>query len=118
MRYGLLETVRQYAADRLKEHDPEATARRHALWALALAETAEAELSGERQTQWFAALDAEHDNLRAALAYLDARSEKELELRLAVGERVVWDDLAVNEGIVHVCCQRRSIPDRRGPSLR
>jgi predicted ATPase/DNA-binding SARP family transcriptional activator len=90
MRYGLLETVRQYAAARLHELDAEATARRHALWALELAETAEAELSGDRQTHWFATLDAEHDNLRAALAYLDARSEKELELRLAVALSRFW----------------------------
>jgi predicted ATPase/DNA-binding SARP family transcriptional activator len=90
MRYGLLETVRQYAADRLQELDAEATERRHALWALSLAETAEPELSGDRQTHWFATLDAEHDNLRAALAYLDARGEKGLELRLAVALSRFW----------------------------
>ncbi len=90
LRFGLLETVRQYAAERLTQLDAEATARRHALWALELAETAEKELSGERQTEWFATLDAEHDSLRAALAHFDVAGEKQLELRLAVALSRFW----------------------------
>jgi predicted ATPase/DNA-binding SARP family transcriptional activator len=89
-RYTLLETVRQYAADRLPTLDAEATDERHALWALDLAETAESELSGEGQTQWFATLDAEHDSTRAALAHFDGRGEKERELRLAVALSRFW----------------------------
>jgi predicted ATPase/DNA-binding SARP family transcriptional activator len=90
MRYGLLETVRQYAADRLQALDAEATAERHALWALELAATAESELSGDRQTQWLTTLEAEHDSLRAALAHFASGAEKQLELRLAVSLSRFW----------------------------
>ena len=90
MRYRLLETVRQYAADRLRELGDEDTVRRHAEWCLALAEAAAPELTGDRQGRWFATLEAEHDNLRAALAYLDATQQRELQLRLAVALSRFW----------------------------
>ncbi len=89
-RYTMLETVRQYAADRLQALVAEETDERHALWALELAERAESELSGERQTQWLATLETEHDSLRAALAHFDARGDKERELRLAVALSRFW----------------------------
>ena len=75
-RYRLLETVRQYAAERLAEAGEAAAARdRHAAWCLALAERAEPALRGPASRRaWLARLEAEHDNLRAALAWcLDAR---------------------------------------------
>ncbi len=90
VRYRLLETVRQYSADRLRELGDEDTTRRHAEWCLALAEAAEPELTGDRQGRWFATLEAEHDNLRAALAYLDATRQKALQLRLVVALSRFW----------------------------
>jgi predicted ATPase/DNA-binding SARP family transcriptional activator len=81
-RYDLLETVRQYAADRLQAFDVDATRRRHAEWCVALVERAEPELSGESQTWWFSVLEAEHDNTRAALAYLADAGDHEQALRL------------------------------------
>ena len=90
MRYRLLETVRQYAADRLRELGDKDTVRRHAEWCLALAEGAAPELTGDRQARWFATLEAEHDNLRAALAHLDATRQRELQLRLAVALSRFW----------------------------
>jgi len=69
-RYGLLETVRHYARDRLAERGEEAAlARRHVDHMLALAEAAVPELRGMDQGAWLERLDAEHDNLRAALAW-------------------------------------------------
>ena len=82
VRYDLLETVWQYAADRLQEVDAAATRQRHAEWCLALAERAEPELSGERQAWWFSQLEAEHDNARAALAHLAETGQRERALRL------------------------------------
>ena len=69
-RYRLLETVRQYGRDRLREagEDTE-TAARHRDWFLALAEPAEEGLRGPAQQSWLKRLDAEHDNLRAALEW-------------------------------------------------
>ena len=89
MRYHLLETVREYAADRLRELDGDATAQRHAEWCLALAEEAEPELSGEHQSLWFATLETEHDNLRSALAFLST-ADRALRLRLTVALSRFW----------------------------
>ena len=64
-RYRFLETVRQYARDRLGETGEEADVRtRHRAWYVALAERAEREPSGPRQRIW-----REHENLRSALVW-------------------------------------------------
>ena len=84
VRYDLLETVRQYASDRLSELDAEETRRRHAEWCVALAELAEPELGGENQARWFSVLEAEHDNMRAALVRLTETEERDQALRLTV----------------------------------
>lgn len=68
-RYHLLETVRQYAHDRLRESGTvEATRRRHLNFFLQLAERATIEISGPGQILWLERLEQEHDNMRAALA--------------------------------------------------
>jgi predicted ATPase/DNA-binding SARP family transcriptional activator len=91
-RFGLLETMREYA-DELRAREPAADAAirsRHADWCLALAEEAERGFSGEEQARWFARLELEHDNLRAALAELEARGAAEPLLRLAVSLFRFW----------------------------
>jgi predicted ATPase/DNA-binding SARP family transcriptional activator len=68
MRYRLLETIRDYGQQRLSAAGIAAEARdAHLRWAVGLARTAEPELNGPLQDRWLAILDAEHDNLRAAL---------------------------------------------------
>jgi len=88
-RYRLLETVRQYARDRLLEAGEAATVReRHLDWYLALAERAEPEFRGAEQLVWLNRLEAEHDNLRAALEWSqsgDDRGEAGLRLIGALG---------------------------------
>jgi predicted ATPase/class 3 adenylate cyclase/uncharacterized protein HemY len=82
-RYRLLETVRQYARDRLLEAGEAAAVRgRHRDWCLALAEEAEPKLGGPEQVVWLDRLEREHDNLRAALAWTGAQGECEVGLRL------------------------------------
>jgi predicted ATPase/DNA-binding SARP family transcriptional activator len=83
-RYDLLEVVRQYAADRLDELGADSTRSRHAAWCMALAERAEPELSGESQASWLSELEAEHDNMRAALAYFAETGGHQHALRLTV----------------------------------
>jgi tetratricopeptide (TPR) repeat protein len=69
-RYRLLDTVGQYARERLEESGGAAAVRRrHRDWCLALAEQAERALWSEEQTVWLERLETEHDNLRAALAW-------------------------------------------------
>ena len=69
-RYRLLETLRQYAAGKLQEAGEEFELRdRHLAWFAELSAQAEAGLYGPDQASWFARLDLEIDNLRAALAW-------------------------------------------------
>lgn len=75
-RYRLLETVRQYGWEKLSESgEAEQVRERHARCYLALAEEAEPELKRERQVAWLERLEREHDNLRAAMRWLQGRGE-------------------------------------------
>ena len=70
-RYRMLETVRQYGAERSREMALAGDVRsRHAAFYRDLAAQAEPELSGPGQETWFTRLDHEHANFAAALAYL------------------------------------------------
>jgi non-specific serine/threonine protein kinase len=69
--FGMLETVREYARERLAAAGELEVARRaHAHSFLALAKQSEPELHGHAQRSWFFRLEREHDNLRAALRWL------------------------------------------------
>lgn len=77
MRYHLLETIRQYAGERLHESSEAESARRqHLAYYLALAEQAKPQLRLADYMTWLARLDAEHDNLRAALSFALERAEE------------------------------------------
>ena len=90
-RYRLLETIRLYGRDRLVEAgDAEATRGRHLEWYLVLAESAETHLTGPAQGEWFARLDADEDNLRAALSYGSEHNRFEDSLRLAGALAMFW----------------------------
>jgi tetratricopeptide (TPR) repeat protein len=93
-RYRLLETVRQYASERLMEEEEDGAAyRRHRDFFLALAENAEPELDGPDQGVWLSRLKDEHDNLRGALRGCRAGDDAEAEigLRLAGALGLFWD---------------------------
>jgi predicted ATPase/DNA-binding CsgD family transcriptional regulator len=77
-RYRLLDTVRRYGQERLEESGGAGSVgERHANHYLALAEEAEPELRGPQQVPWLQRLSAEHDNLRAAMAWLLGEGESE-----------------------------------------
>ena len=89
-RFTMLETIREYGLERLEQSgEAEATRRAHAEFFLALVDEADPELTGPEQVAWMDRLDAEHDNLRAALGWaLD--SDAQLALRLAGGLGWFW----------------------------
>jgi predicted ATPase len=64
-RFWMLETIREYATERLEQfEDAESLRRRHAGYFLRLAEEAEPHLTGRQQATWLDRLEADHDNLR------------------------------------------------------
>lgn len=83
VRYRLLEPVRQYAAELLGAEEAVVAHQRHAELYAALSETAEEELRGPASRPWLDRLEAEHDNLRAALRWCIEQREIELGLRVA-----------------------------------
>jgi tetratricopeptide (TPR) repeat protein len=90
-RYGLLETVREYARDRLRALGEESIVRaRHAGWYCDLAQTAAQHLRAADQMAWLERLEAEHDNLRAALTWALESRATEQGLRLAASLARFW----------------------------
>jgi predicted ATPase len=68
LRYGMLETIREYAWERLAESgEAEAALGAHRAWVVALAERARRHWQGPEEGAWIARLGQEHDNLRAVL---------------------------------------------------
>lgn len=92
-RYRLLETIRQYALDRLVESGEAGEVRtRHRDFFLALTERAEPELRGPEQKVWLDRLELEHDNFRAALEWARADPHGgEAGLRLAGALWWFWE---------------------------
>ncbi|MET0800384.1 MAG: tetratricopeptide repeat protein, partial [Actinomycetota bacterium] len=68
VRYSMLETIREFAGERLDAAgDREALERRLAEWVLSVAIEAEPHLADAEQADWCTLLEREHDNIRAAL---------------------------------------------------
>ena len=81
-RYWMLETIREYAVERLEESGEEdELRRRHAEWFVALAEEAEPHLTGSPKA-WLDRLEDENDNVRTALDFLEASGSGESMQRL------------------------------------
>ncbi len=90
-RFGMLETVHEYALERLEERgDADAVRRRHASFYLRLAADAEPGLLGPQQLDWLERLDAERDNVRAALSWALESGESDVGLRIAADLWRFW----------------------------
>jgi predicted ATPase/DNA-binding XRE family transcriptional regulator len=91
-RFTMLETVREYALERLeKSGELERLRRRHAAYFLKLAEEEERASQGPLQGAWLDRLEAEHDNLRAALAWsLASQGDTEMGLPLTGALSHFW----------------------------
>ncbi|HEX3621550.1 MAG TPA: tetratricopeptide repeat protein [Acidimicrobiales bacterium] len=91
-RYRLLETMRHYARERLAESGDAAAVRaRHLARAVAVAQAAEAGLEGADQATALDHLEAEHDDLRVALAWGTSGGDAEPALRLATALGRFWE---------------------------
>jgi predicted ATPase/DNA-binding SARP family transcriptional activator len=85
-RYALLETIRQYGQDLLEQSGESLEVRhRHARFFLQFAIEAEEHMSGPAQAEWLGRLEAEYNNLRAALAlFIEREPVRALELALVL----------------------------------
>jgi predicted ATPase len=91
-RFTMLETVREYALERLEESgELERLRRRHASYFLELAEEEERASRGPLQRAWLDRLETEHDNLRASLEWsLTSQGDTELGLQLTGALSQFW----------------------------
>jgi tetratricopeptide (TPR) repeat protein len=91
-RFVLLDTVREYAAERLTESGEEhATRRAHAAYCLVLAEESASYTSDPSKTEWVHSFELDHDNFRAALEWLTKTGNAEWGLRLGAALFQFWD---------------------------
>jgi predicted ATPase/DNA-binding winged helix-turn-helix (wHTH) protein len=91
-RFTMLETIREYALERLNESDEQANVRRaHAAYCLVVAEEGNPELDSAARAGWLKQCDAEIDNFRSALDWLFETRELEWALRLCVALFRFWD---------------------------
>lgn len=90
-RYHLLETMREYAREKLiVPSELDGTRHRHLRYFVQFAEQAEPRLLGADQLGWLERLEAEHDNLRAALQWAVAKENSAAALRLTGGVFWFW----------------------------
>ncbi|HEU5099031.1 MAG TPA: LuxR C-terminal-related transcriptional regulator, partial [Roseiflexaceae bacterium] len=90
-RFTMLETIREYALERLEQSGEADTIRhRHAECFLALAETAEPQYYGPHRRVWVHRIAVEYDNLRAAQTAI-AQKETEIGVRLPVALHSFWE---------------------------
>ena len=91
-RFEMLETLREFALERLDEHGEGDDARaRHSAHFLSLAETCSSRLEGPDQQRWSERLAREFDNFRAALARALARRDADAALRFAANLGPLWN---------------------------
>jgi predicted ATPase len=91
-RFWMLETIREFALERLEETGGAADLRhRHSAYFLELGELAKPELKGgPRSSIWFDRLEAEHDNIRAALGDGLEHGRADVALRLGGSVWLFW----------------------------
>ena len=104
-RFVMLETIHEYALERLEESREEAEAlkRQHALFFTRLAQEAKTHLRGPGQATWMDILEAERDNIRAALLWAQEARQVDIALGLAGALSDFWHRRGdVSEGRAHL----------------
>lgn len=91
-RFSMLETIREYALERLAASGEEAATRRaHAAYCLVLAEEGNPELDSVERAAWLARCDLEVDNFRSALDWLLSTNDLEWSLRVCTALFRFWE---------------------------
>ena len=91
LRYRMLGTIKEYAADRLTEAGESDLARQaHLGYFTELAESAEPHLRRAEQLVWLARLEADHDNISAAMRGAIAAGQAQAAMRLAAAAGWYW----------------------------
>jgi len=90
-RYRMISTIKEYAADRLAEAGESDQARQaHLAYFTELTETAEPHLRRAEQLEWLATLEADHDNISAAMRGAIAAGDAQAAMRLAAAAGWYW----------------------------
>jgi predicted ATPase/class 3 adenylate cyclase len=93
IRFGMLETIREYAEESFTgSADEVGTRHRHAEFFRALAEAGEPHLMGKDRLRWFKFLELEHDNLRAAMDWAEKTGDIATALRAATALWRFWQE--------------------------
>jgi predicted ATPase len=91
-RFAMLETIREYAREKLEASQEEAaTKRAHAAYCLVLAEEAAVEQEGPKSAEWLERFALEHDNFRAGLEWLTETGNADWGLRLGTALFRFWE---------------------------
>lgn len=88
-RFKMLETIREYALERLASETQ--TRRSHAAYCLVIAEEGNPELDPIARSEWLARCDLEIDNFRSALDWLIENNQIEWALKLSMALFRFWD---------------------------
>lgn len=98
-RFMMLETIREYALERLQDSDEEDTMRQnHAEYYLALAQTLEPKVMGGEPPDWVVWIESEFENLRAAFGWFLAARDAECMLEMSGMLWPFWLQSATTEG--------------------
>ena len=90
-RFGMLETIKDYAAERLRtDFDADATERRRAHYFVGFTEAAEPHLTRVDQASWLDRFESERPNLRRTIDWAIASGEADLGLRMAAASWRFW----------------------------
>jgi tetratricopeptide (TPR) repeat protein len=90
-RFGMLETIRDYAGERLRtDFDADATERRQSAFYESFAEAAEPHLTRMEQASWLDRCEVERPNLRRAIDWAIGSGEADLGLRMAAALWRFW----------------------------
>ena len=91
-RFVMLETIREYALEKLAASGEEAlTKRSHAAYCLVLAEEGATEQSGTESAEWLNRFALEHENFRASLEWLTETKDADWGLRLGAALFRFWE---------------------------